>query len=104
MVEVRPNFSYGSGGFGPAQYIQVNGSTLIGLSPDHNELIDAEKALVNEIQSAIYPNPNNGELLNVNLTDIEASEVVMRVVDAMGRIVYSKMYPVDGSSEHNSCF
>jgi hypothetical protein len=45
----------------------------------------------------VYPNPNNGNEVNINLTDIGSGELIVKIVDAVGRTIYNKSYTVDGS-------
>ena len=47
--------------------------------------------------SSIYPNPNAGEMIAVNMTDVVSSQVQVRVLDAMGREVFRSAYSVEGS-------
>jgi len=49
------------------------------------------------MEANIYPNPNNGDLVNLNITGITSNEVYVRVLDSMGREVYTNRYSVDGS-------
>jgi hypothetical protein len=45
----------------------------------------------------VYPNPNNGNEININLTDIGSGELMVKIVDAVGRTIYNNRYTVDGS-------
>jgi hypothetical protein len=47
--------------------------------------------------SVVYPNPNNGSEVNINLTDIGSGELAVKIVDAVGRIIYMNRFAVDGS-------
>jgi len=47
--------------------------------------------------SVVYPNPNNGNEININLTDIGSGELMVKIVDAVGRTIYNNRYTVDGS-------
>lgn len=96
-VKWRPNFSYGTGTYGPASVIFIGGSVLEN-AQSLNELV-AETQRVEGIsaEAAIYPNPNKGDQFSINLTDITSNEVFVRVMDTMGRVVYSNRYSVDGS-------
>lgn len=95
-VKWRPNFAYGSGSYGTSRIIFVGGSVLEN-EADLNDLVAAEKSAVAAIGANIYPNPNNGEMVNLNITDVESDNVFVRVLDSMGRVVYSSRYTVDGS-------
>lgn len=95
-VKWRPNFSYGNGTYGTARYIYVGGSLL----DNTIDLYDTEFTLKSETELAeanVYPNPNNGEMVNLNLTEIKGNNVFVRIMDSTGRVVYSNRYGVDRS-------
>ena len=46
---------------------------------------------------AMYPNPNSGNLLNLNITDVKSESVFVRILDATGRMVYSNRFVTTGS-------
>ena len=95
-VRIRPNFSYGEGTFGPAQRIQVIGTSASG--EVLYEVVDAEKeAEVEAADFTVYPNPNTGNAIQVQATNLQSEQVSLRVLDAMGRIVYSRGFMVNGS-------
>jgi hypothetical protein len=141
-VEIAPIFSHGLGNYGPAQVIQVTGTSASMMLPELNEGMDADKSqseherpnfsnnvagdwgpaqviavsgsadsqmLDDELGaqqmktfevhplSVVYPNPNNGNEVNINLTDIGSGELIVKIVDAVGRTIYNKSYTVDGS-------
>jgi hypothetical protein len=96
-VRIRPNFTYGNGVFGPAQRIKVSNTAAGSMLNDGS--VDATERtfeLVND-GFAVYPNPSTGEILNVNITDIQSEKINVRVLDATGRIVLNNQYSVDGS-------
>jgi len=49
------------------------------------------------IVANIYPNPNTGDMVNLNLTGIEQGDVFVRILDGMGKVVYTNRYTVEGS-------
>ncbi|MFM7104373.1 MAG: T9SS type A sorting domain-containing protein, partial [Flavobacteriales bacterium] len=93
-VRIRPNFSYGAGVYGPVQRIRVNG-TAAGTTIEEVTESDAMRS-DNEASANIYPNPNSGDMVNINLFGVEGA-VAVRVIDATGRIVYTETYFVEGS-------
>jgi hypothetical protein len=94
-VRIRPNFSYGEGTFGPVQRIQVAGTAASGEL--EYELVDMEKEMDIERVGSIYPNPNNGEFVNVSLSNLEKGNLQVRVLDAAGRSITTRTYVVEGS-------
>lgn len=95
-VQIRPNFTYGNGVYGPAQQIQVNGTSVSMMDPADQDMIDFERSATMQMNTGIYPNPGNGALVNINITDVVSNEVFVKIVDALGRTVYTNRYAVDG--------
>jgi len=94
-VEIRPNFGYGPGTYGPVQRIQV-ANTAAGSELEEGS-VDGTEKVSTFVAANLYPNPNNGEMVNLNVAGIESDNVFVRITDAMGRIVYTNRYTVDGS-------
>jgi hypothetical protein len=98
-VRVRSNFGSGasaySSAYGPTQRIQVAGTSASGEL--EYEIVDAERSEELEIQSGwIFPNPSTGNSLNVQLDGLNANQVSLRIVDAMGRVVFTQQFAVEG--------
>jgi 1,4-alpha-glucan branching enzyme len=94
-VRIRPNFNGYSGNYGPAQRIQVAGTSASGEL--EYELVDAEKSLELEAQEfAVYPNPSNGDLINIQAANLNSELVSIRVIDAMGKVVFNQSFAVEG--------
>jgi hypothetical protein len=94
-VRIRPNFSYGPGTFGPVQRILVN-NTSASIMLDE-EVAEMDEKVDSFVAANLYPNPNNGEMVNLNVSGIESDNVFVRITDAMGRIVYTNRFAVEGS-------
>jgi len=61
-------------------------------------LVDMEKAMeVDATTAMFYPNPSNGEFVNVNLSNLEKGNLQVRVLDAAGRAVMTRVYSVESS-------
>jgi hypothetical protein len=96
-VRVRPNFNNGYlGVWGPAKVIAVSGSAASQMLDDEQ---GAQQVKTFEAQplSVVYPNPNNGNEININLTDIGSGELMVKIVDAVGRTIYNNRFAVDGA-------
>jgi hypothetical protein len=52
----------------------------------------------------VYPNPTNGSDINIQLSNITSENVQVRVLDAMGRVVFANRYAVDGMFTTNMTF
>lgn len=97
-VRIRPNFSYGNGTYGPTQRIQVVGTSASATINEEAAYEESVRSMeMSGSQSAVYPNPNNGEILNINFTGIESAQVEVRIIDAIGRTVYNSAYSVDST-------
>ena len=83
--------------FGPEQYIVVNGTSAIEVLDEQEAIALAERNAELESNMAMFPNPNSGNLLNLNITDVKSESVFVRVLDATGRMVYSNRFTADGS-------
>lgn len=93
-VRIRPNFIYGNGVYGPVQRISV-ANTAASEMLSENGMIDEAAKEYAIVSLGLYPNPNNGELLNINLTDVEQGDLFVRVMDSFGRVVYQNRYTVN---------
>jgi Secretion system C-terminal sorting domain len=95
-VEVAPLMSYGLGSYGPPQIIQISSTSLMGeMNASEFGVSEFYKNGEEVIAASIYPNPNNGEMLNLNVT--EAENVYVRILDNMGRVVYNNRFTAEGS-------
>jgi hypothetical protein len=97
-VRVRPNFTYGTGAYGPVQRILVSGTAASSGMLAEEEVAQAdERAFEVNATASIYPNPSNGDMIAINFTDLTSNQVQVRVMDAMGREVFRSAYSVEGS-------
>jgi 1,4-alpha-glucan branching enzyme len=96
-VRMRPNFSYGLGVYGPTQRIQVVNTSAGAMLPEG--ALDGEERTIFVDNSGfmVYPNPSEGNAIQVQLTDLQSSAVSIRLIDATGRLVLEKQFSVEGS-------
>jgi hypothetical protein len=71
-------------------------------SQANNQTVRVETA--NEVNMSLYPNPTHGTDVNINLSGVDSDNVQIRVVDAMGRQVWSNRYSVSGVLNTNITF
>ena len=71
-------------------------------SQANQQVVRVETA--NEVNMSLYPNPTHGTDVNINLSGVESDNVQIRVVDAMGRQVWSNRYSVSGVLNTNITF
>ena len=96
-VKVRPNFTYGTGNYGPVQRILVTGTAASGMLSEQEVAQADERAFEVNATASIYPNPSNGGMIAINFTDLTSNQVQVRIMDAMGREVFRSAYSVEGS-------
>lgn len=96
-VRWRPEFAYGSGTFGTPMVIFIGGSVMEESSSLEAVVNGAVKVDGSFVQASLYPNPNNGDMVNLNVAGVESDNVFVRIMDGMGRVVYTNRYSVDGS-------
>jgi hypothetical protein len=69
------------------------------------DIADEEKAMEETLNAVtVYPNPNNGELMNISLSGLEKGQLQIRVLDAAGRSLSSHVYAVEGSLQTTLTF
>ena len=95
-VRIRPNFAYGAGSWGDPKIIGVNG-TAAGMMQNEGNANEGSKTLLVQPLSVVYPNPNNGNEVQINLTDIGTGDLTVKIVDALGRTIFNNRYSVEGS-------
>ncbi len=98
-VRIRPIFSYGPGTFTSGyQLLCVAGQAPIN-SPilEEGDVFAPSAATAAERAFEVYPNPNAGDVFNVRLAGINSEIVIVRMLDAMGRVVYNNQFTVAGS-------
>jgi PKD repeat protein len=99
-VRVRPNFAYGNGDYDMVSsvYLQIVGSAgIVDQSNERNEGVvynerieTFETDVLNDM--TVYPNPSNGNFINLNLEGIQEETVLIDIIDAQGRRVYSQSH------------
>jgi len=101
-VRIRPVFASGPGTFDDASFFYLR---IAGIAPGmvvaEDETLPSElymeRNTENGVFAAIYPNPSNGELVNLNLAGIDSENVNIRIMDATGRVVWTNRYVVEGA-------
>jgi hypothetical protein len=96
-VKMRPNFSYGPGVYGPAQRIQVVNTSAGAMLPEGALEGEERTIIVDNSGFMVYPNPSEGNAIQVQLTDLQSNAVSIRLIDATGRLVLEKQFSVEGS-------
>jgi hypothetical protein len=105
-VRTAPVFSYGTGAYGPVQNMCIIGSAGMVLEGASEMAQNSTRDILvtNEANMSLYPNPTHGTDVNINLSGVTSENVQIRVVDAMGRQVWSNRYSVDGILNTNITF
>ena len=79
--------------YGTVACVKTTG--VAGMPTIEDEGVIAERSF-NGVTTSIYPNPNNGFSVNLNVDGMEG-ELQVRITDATGRMVYSNRYIVEGA-------
>ena len=96
-VRVRPNFVNNvAGNWGATRIIAVNGSSA-GQMQDASSSNQQMRSFEQQPLSSVYPNPNNGNEVNIRLTDIGSGELSVKIMDGVGRMIYNRQFIVDGA-------
>lgn len=98
QVLVAPIFAWGTGSYNTAtqRYVQIAGSAGMVEENNNDEVVLVDKSLTTGVFASLYPNPNNGENVNINIAGIESESVNIRIMDASGRTVWSNNFFVEG--------
>jgi PKD repeat protein len=99
-VRVRPNFVYGSGNYDTANsiYLQIVGSAGMveqAESKTHGVAVNERSEAYEgdpSMNMTVFPNPSNGNFINLNLEGIQETNVMIDIIDAQGRRVYSQSH------------
>jgi hypothetical protein len=105
-VRTAPVFSYGEGAFGTVQTMCIVGSAgmVLEQGSEVNGNATRDMLVANEVNMSLYPNPTHGTDVNINLSGVESDNVQIRIVDAMGRQVWSNRFVVNGVLNTNITF
>jgi hypothetical protein len=76
--------------------VQIAGSAGMVEENNNDEVVLVDKSLTTGVFASLYPNPNNGENVNINIAGIESESVNIRIMDASGRTVWSNNFFVEG--------
>ena len=94
-VNVRPIFPSGAGNQGSDRWLIIAGPAMMG-EQEEEGVATLKDGVEATIASALYPNPSNGSFVNLNITGVDAN-VMVRVLDGMGRVVWTSNLVVEGS-------
>lgn len=102
-VRIRPVFAgnvFGEWSTTPS-CLQVIGAANSPIVKDDNNVQAFYKNEIQETiveQISIYPNPSDGEQLSIVLNNFKQGKTILRIVDNLGRVVYSEQYQLEQSS------
>lgn len=103
-VRVKPEFANGSMTmYGGTELLSIIGAAGMQAEIDSPVAItdDAERDLFENLGDvAIYPNPNRGDYVNVNINNIAdgVDRVLIDIYDSFGKLVMSNQYAPNGSN------
>lgn len=98
IVRWQPIFTGNvAGNWGNERIIAVNGTSAMEMEEDNSDSLTGFGYNDSNVSANLYPNPNNGDMVNLNMTGITAKDVHIRIMDGMGKVVYTNRYTVEGS-------
>jgi len=107
-VQSAPIFAYTASSYawGPVTYMCIVGTAgmVVDGNNGSNDEVVRNGGIANGVNLGLYPNPTHGENVNINLSGVTSDNVQIRIVDAMGRQVYSNRFAVDGILNTNLTF
>ncbi len=97
-VRVAPVFGYGDGAYGSVACLSIVGAGGMTEQSSDSEVtaqikLDETAATV----AMIYPNPSNGDMVNLFMENLTDDVVVVDVIDMFGRVVFAQQYTVEGA-------
>jgi len=97
-VTTTPIFAYGEGTPGSTQCLSIVGPQLMfGFdSENQSTKLVHNRLAIEETTLGVYPNPFDGRMININLTDMEEELSIITILDVSGRIVYDVQYVATG--------
>ncbi|MBM3447754.1 MAG: T9SS type A sorting domain-containing protein [Bacteroidetes bacterium] len=101
-VQTAPVFTYTGSNYqwGPSHYlciIGLSGMTLNNTDQVMDESNKNENLIVNEFELALYPNPTNGDELNITLSGVSGDDQsLVRIMNTFGQIVYEGKWNAEG--------
>jgi hypothetical protein len=100
-VQTAPIFTYTGTNYnwGPVAYMSIIGTA--GMVIEDNSSAESEEAQARmaqeeQLELSVYPNPSNGSDLMMSISGVNLENGVVRVMDAMGRVVYQSRVNVQG--------
>ncbi len=90
--------------WGPTYYMCIIGSAGMVVENNNTPAADIKSEIAQEANMSLYPNPTHGTDVNINLSGITSENVQIRIVDAMGKQVWSNRYVVDQVLNTNITF
>jgi len=98
QIRIAPVFGTVVGTFGLVdQVLQIAGSAMPIVEGEELENIEARNEEFMGEEVALYPNPNNGTAVNLNVYGVDTDKMQVRILDGMGRVVYTNQFVVEGS-------
>jgi hypothetical protein len=100
-VQTAPVFSYTGSNYnwGPVAYMSIIGTAGMVLDESANAQADEGQVRTtqeNQLELTVYPNPSNGSDLTLSVSGVNMDNGVVRIMDAMGREIYTSRVSVNG--------
>jgi hypothetical protein len=84
--------------FGPEVIMAMLGATppSANLQVQEDDVNSEFQALENQFHTSIYPNPNNGDYVNIQIQSGQSLLCNVRILDTSGRVIHSTQHTVEG--------
>jgi hypothetical protein len=97
-VRVAPVFGYGDGAYGTTACLSIVGAGgMIEQGTDDEVVAQIKLDETAAPVAMVYPNPSNGDMVNLFLENLTDDVVVVDVIDMFGRVVFAQQYTVEGA-------
>jgi 1,4-alpha-glucan branching enzyme len=98
QVRVRPNFGVlgvSPGTYGAPQTIFIGG-TVLESAESLAEMTQSDRTVSTDaLLAEVYPNPSNGQEINLSVDNIENATIDVKMFDGLGKLVFARTYSVD---------
>jgi hypothetical protein len=97
-VRYRPNIPNTPTVFGPEVIMAMAGATppSSNLQVQEDNVNSEFHGLENQFNTSIYPNPNNGDNVNIQIQSEESVLCGVRILDTSGRLIHISQHTVEG--------
>ena len=95
-VRMRATYTNGyTSAWGPVRCLKVGNNNGMAMEDD-SDILENDATRFTEMSINLFPNPGRGDVLNIQIPQVNDSEVSVRIFDAMGHLIWSNRFTTDG--------